>query len=51
MKSKIVKAMCRILKKIIDNKEKFYIEEDDEDLIKAKDLLHSIEQSGVLGDK
>lgn len=40
----IVKLFYKILKKLVDNHKRFYLEEDDPDVIEAKELLREVEK-------
>lgn len=40
----LIKLIYKILKKLIDNCDKFYLEETDPDVIEAKELLGRVEK-------
>lgn len=41
----LIKLIYKILKKLIDNCDKFYLEETDPDVIEAKELLGRVEKA------
>lgn len=40
----LVKVLYKILKKVVDNCDKFYLEETDSDVMEAKELLGRMEK-------
>lgn len=45
---KIALFAYRALKKLIENKDKFYLEDDDQDVKDAKEVLTKMENSGLV---
>lgn len=45
LRTMLIKLIYKILKKLIDNCDKFYLEETDPDVIEAKELLGRVEKA------
>ena len=45
LRAMLIKLIYKILKKLIDNCDKFYLEETDPDVIEAKELLGRVEKA------